>query len=196
MLYSCMHLCTCCLLCTLGGKWHRFYMVCAGWEDRMGREASPRDMTVAVVVAAHWCWVTPLRKEQSLSSSRLTHYTATANLPSLHRASEGVPTIPFPPTCKGWTTGWDKGWSFLCLRWPPWAGLGPIHPLYPVRACVTSCCQPLYYCHSPVGCHPGEPMWGCMHHEWKRKVCWMWWGKSMQRVPVSEEDEYSSSMCC
>lgn len=133
---------TCCLLCTSGSKGHNFHMLCAGREDRMGREASLRDVTVALVTATHWWWVTSLRREQSLSFSHLTHPTAMAKLPSLPRASEAVPTIPFPPTWKGWATGWDKGWSFLCLRWPPRAGLGPIHPLYPVRACVASCCSP------------------------------------------------------
>lgn len=106
MLYSCMQLCARVVSCALLGA-NGIVSTCSlQGEDRMDGEASRRDMSVAMAVAAHWWWVTPLRKKQS---SHLTHPTAMANLPSLPRASDRVLTVPFPPTWKSWRTETKAG---------------------------------------------------------------------------------------
>lgn len=165
------------LLSTSGSKCHCFHMLCAGWEDQMGREASLRDMTVVVVVAAHWWGITPLKREQSLSFSQPADPTAVADLCFLS------PPFPSLPPGKAEQLGETKADNFSTSGGHHEQGWNP-STHYTLSACVDSCCHPLYHRHSPVGCH----LWRCTQHEWKR-VCWMGWGKSMWQLSGLEGDE-------
>lgn len=176
LLYSC---CTCACMLSPVHFWGQTAStgICAAWEE--GREASLRNMTVAMVVAAQWWWVTTLRKEKSLSFSHLIHPTAMANLPSPTLASEGAATIPFLTMWKDWATAWDKGWSFFYLRWPPRAGLGPIHPLYSKSLCFLLPPAPVPL---PQSCKlPSRRTCVGICATWvEGEDYWMWWEKSVQ----------------